>query len=59
MDVDEPLMKEWVVRIDRDAYAYTSVPTTMRSISQTRSMKSKTSLFLQQLNTNQAMKVIN
>lgn len=52
MEVDEPLMKEWVVRVDRDAYAYSAVPTTMRSVSQTRSVKSNTSLYLRQLNTN-------
>lgn len=33
-EVDEPLMKEWVVRMDRDATAYSALPgSSIRSIS--------------------------
>ena len=42
MDVDEPLMKEWIVRTDRDAGAYTALPSSIRSYSQTSSMRAKT-----------------
>ncbi len=58
MDVDEPLMKEWIVRTDRDAGAYTALPSSIRSYSQTSSMKAKTNAYLRQINAKSAMKVI-
>ena len=33
LEVDEPLMKEWIVRADREANAYSAIPTTIRSMS--------------------------
>ena len=33
LEVDEPLMKEWIVRVDRDASAYTAIPSSIRSFS--------------------------
>jgi len=41
-EVDEPLMKEWIVRVDREANAYSALPSTIRSVSQTRSVAQKT-----------------
>ena len=32
-EVDEPLMKEWVVRVDRVANAYTALPSSLKSMS--------------------------
>ena len=46
IDLDEPLMKEWIVRTGKDSDAYSAVPTTVRSMSQTQSMMSKTNKFL-------------
>ena len=48
MEVDEPLLKEWIVRVDREANTYTSVPTSLRSsmFSHTHSMKSKMNNFM-------------
>ena len=45
-DIDEPLMKEWVVRLDREANAYTAMGSSIRSMSQTKSMMSKTNAFM-------------
>lgn len=46
MDVDQPLMKEWIVRLDQKASAYTALIATNYSVSQTRSIMSKTNAFL-------------
>jgi len=43
-------MKEWVVRVDRDAAAYTAVPSTLRAMSQTKSLAQQTTAFMRQLN---------
>ena len=59
MEVDEPLTKEWIIRSDHDANVYSNVPTTLRAMSQTRSMMSKTNAFLRQFSTKNAMKAIN
>jgi len=59
MDVDEPLMKEWVVRVDRESNAYSAIPTTMKSMSMTRSMYSKTNQFMRGYNSKSAFKIIN
>lgn len=43
MEIDEPLKKEWIIRTGfADANAYSAVPTTIRSMSQTHSMMVKT-----------------
>jgi len=47
------------VRTDRDSNAYTAMPTTVRSFSQTSSMRAKTNALLRQINAKSAMKVIN
>lgn len=54
-EVDEPLMKEWIVRVDREANAYTALPSTIKSMSQTRSVVLKTQASLRQLNNNSAL----
>ena len=59
MEVDEPLMKEWVVRTDTDASVYSNVATTLRSFSQTRSMISKTNQLMRSMGTKSAMRIIN
>ena len=59
MEIDEPLMKEWIVRSDREPNAYTALPTTMRSVSMTKSMMSQQNAFLRKLSTQTAMKTIN
>ena len=58
-EIDEPLSKEWIVRTDRDSNAYTAMPTSVRSFSQTSSMRARTNAFLRQINSKSAMKVIN
>ena len=59
-EVDEPLMKEWVVRVDRVANAYTALPSTMKSMSQTRNnMAIQTQKQLRKFNTRSALKTIN
>lgn len=45
-------MKEWIVRTDSDASAYTMLPTTLRSMSMTRSMMSRTNSFLKNITNN-------
>ena len=32
-EIDEPLLKEWIVRVDRDASAYIALGTTVRALS--------------------------
>ena len=59
MEVDEPFMKEWVVRMDADASVYSNVATTLRSFSQTRSMMSKTNQLMRSMGTKSAMRIIN
>ena len=49
-------MKEWILRTDKDATAYTAVATTLRSMSQTQSMMAKTGKLMRQLNTASAIK---
>ena len=48
MEVDEPLMKEWIVRVDREANVYSTVPSSIRTslMSQTHSMKFKMNNFM-------------
>ena len=59
MEIDEPLQKEWIVRTEQNASAYTSLMTTNRSFSCTKSVASRTNAFLEQLSTQKAMKLLN
>ena len=52
-------MKEWLVRLEGDVENFTNVPTTLRSMTQTRSMLSKTNNFLRQYNAKSAMRALN
>ena len=59
MEVDEPLAKEWVVRVDRESSAYSAIPSTLKSMSMTRSMYSRTNQFMRGFNSRSALKIIN
>lgn len=58
-EVDEPIMKEWVVRVDREASAYTALATTARALSQVGTPGSATQKFLRKLNARSALRTIN
>ena len=60
MDVDEPLLKEWIVRVDREASSYSLIQTTVKSMSMTRSMVAKTkNLMRGQYTTKNTLRIIN
>ena len=59
MNVDEPLAKEWIVRSDSDKNAYSVMTSTVRSLSMTRSMLSRTNSFLRNLNNRSAARLEN
>ena len=58
-EVDEPMMKEWIIRVDREASAYSALATTARALSQTGMAGSQTQKFLRKLNARSALRTIN
>jgi len=60
MDVDEPLLKEWVIRVDREASAYSVIQSSAKSMSMTRSMASRANNMKRgQYSTKNTLKIIN